>query len=362
MAYRGVMEMERRIVGLLSLLLFLLAACTSQPTPLTEGGGVDLSDPNVGGGVGIALPEETPEPLPTPTQEVAPRPTTLAAIPQPTDTIATVVVPTATNTQTAPSIEEPSPSPTTTPVEPTPLPEATAETEPAEPTSAGESAESEPIATEERPTVHIVEVGENLYRIGLRYGISYIALAEYNGIPNVDQVAVGQEIRIPPLEDTEDTVEEPEAESTQEAETATPTPPAAPTEQPVEATPTTTPVPEPEAEGTISATPSAGRTHTVQPGENLYRISQQYDVSWVLIAEANGLISPNQITVGQVLKIPTDAPGPDPQITHQVRSGESLFRIALQYGVPLSLLVEANSLQAPYVIYPGQVLVIPSDE
>jgi len=79
------------------------------------------------------------------------------------------------------------------------------------------------------------------------------------------------------------------------------------------------------------------------------------------VAEANGLTAPNQIYVGQPLKIPTDAPGPTPDFTHQVHRGETLTGIARQYGLSPDALAAANALAAPYVIYPGQGLVIPGE-
>ncbi len=45
-------------------------------------------------------------------------------------------------------------------------------------------------------------------------------------------------------------------------------------------------------------------THTVQPGETLYRIALRYHLSVWTLMEANGLRDPNMITVGQVLRIP----------------------------------------------------------
>ncbi len=45
--------------------------------------------------------------------------------------------------------------------------------------------------------VHRVQPGDNLFRIALRYNMSYLYLASYNGISNPHTIYVGQEIRIP---------------------------------------------------------------------------------------------------------------------------------------------------------------------
>jgi LysM repeat protein len=47
-------------------------------------------------------------------------------------------------------------------------------------------------------TIHIVQVGDNLYRIGLRYGFTVDVLVAYNNITNPNRLDVGQQIRIPP--------------------------------------------------------------------------------------------------------------------------------------------------------------------
>jgi nucleoid-associated protein YgaU len=44
---------------------------------------------------------------------------------------------------------------------------------------------------------HIVQQGENLFRIGLKYGISWEAIAQANGITDPTQVYVGQKLVIP---------------------------------------------------------------------------------------------------------------------------------------------------------------------
>ena len=46
--------------------------------------------------------------------------------------------------------------------------------------------------------VHVVQAGENLFRIGLRYGFTPEELAAYNNIPDITRIDVGQIIKIPP--------------------------------------------------------------------------------------------------------------------------------------------------------------------
>lgn len=166
-------------------------------------------------------------------------------------------------------------------------------------------------AAETIPATHTVAAGENLYRIGLKYGMSWVTLARYNNLPNADSIYVGQVLRIPGGQDP-----------------ATPSP------------------------------PSTG-VYVVKPGDNLYRIGLAFGVSWVEIAEANGIVNPNQIYPGQELKIPSSAPGPAPEFTHLVKPGQTLFSISLQYGVPWTSIAEANNISSPYVIYSGQTLIIP---
>lgn len=163
------------------------------------------------------------------------------------------------------------------------------------------------------PQTHIVTAGDNLYRLSLQYGVSWLALAEYNNLTNPDQLTVGQELRIPGRE-----------------EIVTPTP-----------------------------SPATEMMYVVRPGDTLYRIAQAFQANWMQIAEANGLVNPNQLYPGQVLKIVATAPGPRPPFVHVVQRGETLFLISLRYGLPWPAVAEANDLNPPYVIYPGQSLIIP---
>ncbi len=105
---------------------------------------------------------------------------------------------------------------------------------------------------------------------------------------------------------------EPTAEPVEVTETAvSPTSTSAPpteTAVPPTIAPTATSEPTATTEPTATAIPPTAvsqLTHTVAPGENLYRISLQYGLSWPEVAEANGITNPDGIVVGQVLIIPT---------------------------------------------------------
>ena len=138
----------------------------------------------------------------------------------------------------------PTPSPTavisapvsTTPVPPTPAPPPTS-----------------PPAGQVR---HVVQPGENLFRIALRYGTTIKAIASANGIANPARIYAGQVLIIP-----------------------------SPGAQP----------PSPSAGGT---------TYVVQPGDNLFRIALRYNMSYLHLARYNGIANPSRIYVGQVLRIP----------------------------------------------------------
>jgi LysM repeat protein len=125
----------------------------------------------------------------------------------------------------------------------------------------------------------------------------------------------------------------------------------------------------------VQTTHANSITHTVQPGENLFRIGLRYGIGWQAIMQANGLSS-TYIYVGQQLVIPVegDAPAPPPapipeptappeavaSSTYTVQRGDTLFRIATRYGLSAWQVAAANNIANPALIFPGQTLVIPA--
>lgn len=130
-----------------------------------------------------------------------------------------------------------------------------------------------------------------------------------------------------------------------------------------------------------TAAQSGGVTHTVQVGENLFRIALHYNTTVEALAAANGISDPTRIYVGQVLVIPgsdaaapapvpldpaaaAPAPAPVPAVEqgpvyHAVQPGETLASIARTYGVTWPDIANANGLANANQIYSGQQLLIP---
>lgn len=119
--------------------------------------------------------------------------------------------------------------------------------------------------------------------------------------------------------------------------------------------------------GAIPVVWAQGVVHVVQRGDTLYSIARRYGVTVQAVAQANGILNPNLIYVGQQLSIPGGTPSPGPTPTppptsgtvHVVAAGETLTRIALRYGVTVYAIVSANNLPNPNLIHVGQRLTIP---
>ncbi len=126
--------------------------------------------------------------------------------------------------------------------------------------------------------VHEVVLGENLFRLSLRYGVGVADIARSSGITNINLIFVGQKLVIPGCG------------------TTGVVPPA--TTIPSGELGTGGPLP-----GTGTGTGS-GRIHTVQQYETLFQISLIYGVPINSIASANGISNINVIYIGQELVIP----------------------------------------------------------
>jgi LysM repeat protein len=120
---------------------------------------------------------------------------------------------------------------------------------------------------------HVVQPGENLYRIGLAYGVSWRDIMTANGL-HTTFIYSGQVLIIP-------------------GSAVAASAPAAPSVPAASAVPTV-PAPPPAAPAGV---------YIVQRGDNLSLIAQRYSLSVTELMQANGLTHPNLIYPGQTLAL-----------------------------------------------------------
>ena len=100
--------------------------------------------------------------------------------------------------------------------------------------------------------------------------------------------------------------------------------------------------------------PATG-TYTVQPGDTLSGIAAKFGTTYQTLAAINGIGDPNRIWAGQVLKVTGK---PTTQNTYYVQAGDTLSGIAAKFGTTVSVLVSANGINNPNVIYVGQKILL----
>ncbi|MBE2194662.1 MAG: LysM peptidoglycan-binding domain-containing protein [Anaerolinea sp.] len=119
--------------------------------------------------------------------------------------------------------------------------------------------------------------------------------------------------------------------------------------------------------GTTVTTVTSYLGYTVRAGDNLSKIAERYKTTMQLIMGANGIVDPNLIYVGQRLVIPrtrtTVSPAPRAQRpvgrVYIVQPGDNLFGIAARFRRDVYAIAKANQLLNLNYIYVGQALIIP---
>jgi LysM repeat protein len=150
--------------------------------------------------------------------------------------------------------------------------------------------------------------------------------------------------------------------------TNTATPTASATASPV---PSATPPASETPTVTMTPTQSGPFVYQVAEGDNLWSISQQFNVDLLVLITVNNLDPANPtIRVGDKLIIPapdTKLPSMTPlptdirkgtKINYTVQLGDSLLAIANQFNSTVESIKNENKIENENQIYPGQVLII----
>ena len=162
-----------------------------------------------------------------------------------------------------------------------------------------------------KENIYIVQKGDTLYSIASRFNTTVQRLKEVNNLTS-NSLTLGQELLIPEEEEDEE-------------------------------------IPPIEEEGFIN--------YTVKSGDSLYSIARNYNTTVNVIKEINNLTS-NNLSIGQVLKIPTSA-STNNYTNYTVKSGDSLYQIAIRFNTTVNEIKSLNNLTSNNLSI-GQVLKIPT--
>ncbi len=200
------------------------------------------------------------------------------------------------------------------------------------------------------PDQHIVQPGETLLAIGLRYGLDYVNIAQVNGLDSEALLQIGQTLFMPGSDSsTLGGIGGPED------------------------------VPAVETEA-----------YAVQAGETLFSIAVDHAITWQELAGLNGLAENSLLQIGQEIQVPiadagpggltetpatemelsVDAIGGDPALGapvttssegdspqyHVVVPGDTVVAIAVRYGIDWDTLLELNGLSEDTLLQPGELL------
>lgn len=100
--------------------------------------------------------------------------------------------------------------------------------------------------------------------------------------------------------------------------------------------------------------------YVVKKGDSLWSIAQKFGITVEELKKANKLTSTN-LQVGQVLVIPSLSPPNNNYISYTVQAGDTLYQIATKYNTSVQSIIDFNNLKST-VLTIGQVLKIPTNE
>lgn len=170
---------------------------------------------------------------------------------------------------------------------------------------------------------YTVKAGDTLSAIASRYSTSSSTLASLNSLSNPNLIYVGQVLKV-----------------SSNASTSSST------------------------SSSANSTVTTAASYTVKAGDTLSAIAAKYGTTYQALASTNSISNPNDIYVDQVIKVSATATAASSQAasstnsngSYTVKSGDTLYGIALANGLNWQTLAKQNGISDPNVIFVGQKL------
>ena len=162
---------------------------------------------------------------------------------------------------------------------------------------------------------YVIKKGDTLYAIAIRFGLALARVLEANPTINPEKLIEGDVICLP----------DPQAVT-----------------------------PEPLCPG--------GTQYVIQKGDTFYALALRFGISLAAILAANPKVNPDVLEPGDVVCLPVTGPLKpfcETGTPYVIQKGDTLYALAIKFGVSLQQILAANPTLKPEKLEPGDVVCIP---
>lgn len=103
------------------------------------------------------------------------------------------------------------------------------------------------------------------------------------------------------------------------------------------------------------------REYTIQKDETLYSIAMRFGVDIQRLLEINAIDNPRLVHAGRVITIPGEeelAPAAAEEKIYQVKEGDTYFSISQRFHLAVDDLLQMNQRESDALLFPGEKLVV----
>lgn len=182
---------------------------------------------------------------------------------------------------------------------------------------------------------YIVQPGDTLFGISLKFNVPLQTVIELNSIKNPDRIDVGDKIIIPVSDEFYQIVQIVQSQCKYDQ---------------------TIVAPDDSVEDTPSHSQMTFVRYKMKRGDTIFSLARKYNTTQANILALNPNIKDvNNIPIGEIVTIPLP---PENSYIYTVKPGDTVYSVAKAQNTTVKDIMEYNFIPEDYTIYPGQQLIL----